>query len=104
MRKALIRVIIKEYIKNKTINDKYYYHQLEYIDNNKIEGSSDTLPRNAEVRTFKSSPSSNNIPQNNEEVNYPKEVYNEEVISNVERKVQQKAQAKYSIMNKTSEI
>lgn len=33
----LIRVVIKEYAK-KTMNDKFYYHQLEYIDNSKIEG------------------------------------------------------------------
>ena len=67
--KGLIRVVIKEYTKNKTMNDKYYYHQLEYIDNKEIEGSSGTLPRNAEVRHFKPSPSNNIIPQTTENIN-----------------------------------
>lgn len=29
----MIRVVIKEFVNNKTIDDKYYYHQLEFISN-----------------------------------------------------------------------
>ena len=66
---GLIRVVIKEYTQNKTANDKFYYHQLEYINNKKIEGMLGTLPRKAEVRNFKPAPSTNtSISQNNSSV------------------------------------
>ena len=30
---TFIRIVIKEYTRDKNINDKFYYHQFEYIDN-----------------------------------------------------------------------
>ena len=65
---GIIRIVIKEYTQNKTANNKFYYHQLEYINDKKIEGLG-TLPRQAEVRNFKPAPSINtSISQNNSSV------------------------------------
>jgi len=62
---GLVRVVIKEFTKDKTMRDRFYYHQLEFISNKKIKGL-DTLPQNLETRNFKSSPNINNsITQNN---------------------------------------
>lgn len=79
---GLIRVVIKEYTQNKTANDKFYYHQLEYINNKKIEGLG-TLPRQAEVRNFKPAPSVNiSIPQNNQSVKNNTNVNNKSMQNN----------------------
>ena len=67
--KGLIRVVIKEYTQNKTMNDKFYYHQLEYIDNSKIEGINSTLPRKSGSKAHELTPSTkNSIPQNSQNV------------------------------------
>lgn len=79
---GLIRVVIKEYTKNKTANDKFYYHQLEYINNKKIEGLG-TLPRQAEVRNFKPAPSVNtSISQQNKNVKNDTNVTNKSMQNN----------------------
>ena len=55
---GIIRVVIKEFTQDKTQKDKFYYHQLEYISNKKIEGLLGTLPhKNMETRHFKPAPS-----------------------------------------------
>ena len=41
---GLMKVVIIEYTNNPSMKDKYYYHQLEYLDINE-EGSDSTLPR-----------------------------------------------------------
>lgn len=66
---GLIRVVIKEYSQNKTMNDKFYYHQLEYVEGNKIEGIDTALPRQGGSKDSVSTPSTtNSISQNDEKV------------------------------------
>ena len=60
-RNGLIRVVIKEYTQNSTMNDKYYYHQLEFIDNQIKEGNVSILPRKNGSKTGDTLPSINNI-------------------------------------------
>lgn len=55
---GLIRVVIREYTKDNTLNDKFYYHQLEFIDNKKIEGNNSALPH-IESKDFELPPSVN---------------------------------------------
>lgn len=61
---GLIRIVIKEFKKDKTQNDKYYYHQLEYISNKKLEDF-DALSQIDGNKEIKSSSSNinNSIPQ-----------------------------------------
>lgn len=66
---GLVRIVIKEYTQNKTMNDKFYYHQLEYIDNNKIKDISSALPRKSGSKDFEPISSiDNSISQKNKNV------------------------------------
>ncbi len=66
---SLARIVIKEYTKNKTMNDKYYYHQLEYIENIKNKDTDSILPRKSGSKTGESISSiDNSISQKTETV------------------------------------
>lgn len=68
---GIIRVVIKEFTQDQTQKDKFYYHQLEYISNKKIEGILGTLPhKDMETRHFKPAPPNidNSISQNDNSV------------------------------------
>ena len=80
-RNGLIRVVIKEYTQNSTMNDKYYYHQLEFIDNQIKEGNVSILPRKNGSKTGDTLPSINNIIPSSR--NYVNESDNTEVIDNI---------------------
>lgn len=71
---GLIRVVIKEFTKDSSINDKYYYHQIEFIsDSIKREGENLSYTTAAGSKTGDSSPSINNIiPKDNNYVNSAK--------------------------------
>ena len=60
---AFIRTVIKEYTKDNNMNKKFYYHQMEYLDNKK--GTTDTS--HIGTRNFGNS-HDNNITQINENV------------------------------------
>lgn len=65
---GLIRVVIREFTNDNSLNDKYYYHQLEFISNKKIEGIN-ALPQINGNKEIKFLPSTkNSIPQNNQSV------------------------------------
>lgn len=65
---GLIRVVIREFTNDNSLNDKYYYHQLEFISNKKIEGIN-ALPQINGNKEIKFLPSTkNSIPQNNQTV------------------------------------
>lgn len=65
---GLIRVVIREFTNDNSLNDKYYYHQLEFISNKKIEGIN-ALPQINGNKEIKFLPSTNNsIPQNTKSV------------------------------------
>lgn len=70
---GLIRVVIKEFPLDKTSNDKFYYHQIEYISGDIItkEGSALSYPtKNSDNKTVELEPSNinNSIPQKNNSV------------------------------------
>lgn len=66
---GLVRVVIKEFTKDSTVKDKFYYHQLEYIDNNKIKDISSALPQSNGNKDFELISSINNsISQKKESV------------------------------------
>lgn len=62
---GLVRVVIKEFTKDSTVKDKFYYHQLEYIDNNKIEDINSALPQLNGNKDFELISSTNTISQDN---------------------------------------
>ena len=65
---GLIRVVIREFTNDNSLNDKYYYHQLEFISNKKIEGIN-ALPQingNKEIKFLPSTKKS--IPQKSQSV------------------------------------
>lgn len=65
---GLIRVVIREFTHDNSLNDKYYYHQLEFISNKKIEGIN-ALPQINGNKEIKFLPSTkNSISQNSQTV------------------------------------
>ena len=65
---GLIRVVIREFTHDNSLNDKYYYHQLEFISNKKIEGIN-ALPQINGNKEIKFLPSTkNSISQNSKTV------------------------------------
>ena len=56
---GLIRVVIREFTNDNSLNDKYYYHQLEFISNKKIEGIN-ALPQINGNKEIKFLPSTKN--------------------------------------------
>lgn len=59
---GLVRVVIKEFPKDASINDKYYYHQIEYINKDIIkEGENLSYSTAVGGKTSDSSPSINDI-------------------------------------------
>ena len=80
---GLVRIVIKEFTKDTTQNDKYYYHQLEYISNKKIEDF-DALSHingNKEIKSL-SSIINNSIPQKTETVKIDKNTVNNSNMQN----------------------
>lgn len=77
---GLIRVVIKEFPLDKTSNDKFYYHQIEYISGDIIkEGSALSYPtKNSDNKTVELKPSivTNSIPQKTKTVKSENTVIN----------------------------
>jgi hypothetical protein len=67
---AFIRSVVKEYTKNNKMNNKFYYHQFEYLNNNNIakKGTTDLRPNNKVTQAVGNSFYDNNIAHNNEKV------------------------------------
>ncbi len=62
----MIRVVIKEFVNNKIVDDKYYYHQLEFISNKDTKKESDsTLPHISGSKAGELLSSVNNLSQDN---------------------------------------
>lgn len=82
---GLIRVVIREFTNDNSLNDKYYYHQLEFISNKKIEGIN-ALPQINGNKEIKFLPSTkNSIPQNNQSVkNKTKQTQTQKAINSLE--------------------
>lgn len=91
---GLIRVVIKEFTKDSTVKDKFYYHQLEYINNNKIEDISSALSQLNGNKNFEpiSSNINNSITQNN------KSVKNTAITNNSMQKMKKNTSKKDSII------
>lgn len=65
----LMRIVIKEFTKNRNMNDKFYFHTVEEINNIKSEGNNSFLPRKNGSKTVELLPFINNsITSSNENV------------------------------------
>lgn len=78
---GLIRVVIKEFTKDNTLKDKFYYHQLEYISNKKIEDIVSALPQLNGNKDFETTSSNinNSISQKNTSVKKETTVNNKDM-------------------------
>ncbi|MDD5979628.1 MAG: hypothetical protein PUC23_00765 [bacterium] len=75
---AFIRTVVKEYTKDIGQNNKFYYHQIEYLDNRK--GITDTS--HIGNRTFGNPLTDNIITNNNENVKLPTAISNNNMQNN----------------------